>query len=333
MPERRSTRQIRRRGRGNDASGALEGPPSSRSTLVRFAVVEIREFERVVGDNPSCSSGVPVSIGWNHGKTFTMNLEDFEKARPPRRSQMDLVLTRGERHRLLVEWGASGQDVIESIRMIIRVKNQRRQTVNNLGSYDRVEEVIENVMRGARKVICQSSSNTAALKLQEKSERAATMQQMQNLGQATSFTANETLTATSGNPSNGNRNKGQSQAKQQRGVDPKPPCEEVSVMENNFETCSNSDIDNKTPRTSSHDELPEEYPVGEKQGGGREPNNIASHPPDSTTMPSSDLYDDVDDMSNPQSHDHHQPTPTRREPAAAKLRTSIEPVVGGSVDI
>lgn len=102
-----------------------------------------------------------------------MMLEDFESARPARRAQLDLVLTRGERHRLLVEWGASGQDVIEAIRMIIRVKNQRRQTVNNLGSYDRIEEVFERFMRGAKRVVFRSNANQTVRRLKEASERAA----------------------------------------------------------------------------------------------------------------------------------------------------------------
>jgi len=100
-----------------------------------------------------------------------MNLEDFEAARPPRREQMDLVLSRGERHRLLVEWGASGQDVIEAIRMIIRVKNQRRQTVNNLGSYDRIEWAFEKLKRGLMSAV--NPGRQTARQLQDQSERAA----------------------------------------------------------------------------------------------------------------------------------------------------------------
>ena len=176
-----------------------------------------------------------------------MNLEEFEKARPPRRAQMDLVLTRGERHRLLVEWGASGQDVIEAIRMIIRVKNQRRQTVNNLGSYDRIEEVFENLVRSARRVICQSSSGSAAKKLQEDSVRAASMKKMQASGQATSFTANETLTASTV-PKRGQNNRAGNLK------DVHPPCQEVSVHKD-FETCSNSDAGEEVP---SREVIPEE---------------------------------------------------------------------------
>ena len=36
-------------------------PKSQRTPKVQFKHVQVREFERVIGDNPSCSSGAPVS--------------------------------------------------------------------------------------------------------------------------------------------------------------------------------------------------------------------------------------------------------------------------------
>lgn len=49
-------------GNEGDSSEVIDGSPgeSNSSSSVKFSVVEIREFERVVGDNPSCSSGVPI---------------------------------------------------------------------------------------------------------------------------------------------------------------------------------------------------------------------------------------------------------------------------------
>lgn len=300
-----------RRKRGHDPA-LNDAPGSSRSQRVKFTMVEIREFERVVGDNPSCSSGVPVSIGWGHGKTFKMKLEDFESARPPRRAQMDLVLTRGERHRLLVEWGASGQDVIEAIRMIIRVKNQRRQTVNNLGSYDRIEWAFEKFTRGIRSAICSGQSN--ARQLQDQSERAAAankgyIQRAQS--HSTSIASSETVQqesavkipdkfASAG--SNGVEAGGHSENLRNES----PLFREVKLM--NQEQIGNSSEENDEPsrKPLSPEFPPEEFPTGENnntvQVNIRDLHEVISKHESGNR--GAETYDDVDDMSNPQSHDH-----------------------------
>lgn len=183
------------------------------------------------------------SIGWNHGKTYAMMLEDFESARPARRAQLDLVLTRGERHRLLVEWGASGQDVIEAIRMIIRVKNQRRRTVNNLGIYDRIEELWEILLRNAKRVICRSSSNLAAHNFQEASERTTAVSgKKSQLVKASSSIMSEAVTIDAraserpeDSPPNSKRDSSTITSQHSHS---EPPCSEANVVKNHSETCS-----------------------------------------------------------------------------------------------
>lgn len=249
-----------------------------------------------------------------------MDLDSFERARPPRRSQMDLVLTRGERHRLLVEWGASGQDVIEAIRMIIRVKNQRRQTVNNLGSYDRIEEVFENLARRMRRVVCQSSSNTAALKLKQESERVASMKSRQpkqqnasSSGEAASDTATETATATSF-PAN---RKGQTT--KAGGRDSMPPCTEVSVTKSDSYHSINSDAEDLAP---SEVKMPPRLETAKAAAGANQHIEAKLEDHDDTYRYETD--NDLDNISNPQSHDHREPTSIAPLPIRAFV---------GSIDI
>jgi len=257
-----------------------------------------------------------------------MNLEDFERARPPRRDQLDLVLTRGERHRLLVEWGASGQEVIESIRTIIRVKNQRRQTVNNLGSYDRIEEVIENVMRGAKRVICQSSSNIAIRQLQEDIDRAATVKKMQK---ATSEVTAATVTeCTQGNsvsrksplarrnhsplaPPSSIAEGGQTGTSSSR--ESQLPSE-VSML-NHSESGSNSDMgDPAAPETTKSQPREVAKPVLHVELDDID--NVVSREVNDSHHGGKYSDDDaIDDMSNPQSDGHRKNVrhaPIQREP-------------------
>jgi hypothetical protein len=92
-------------------------------------------------------------IGWAHSKDRTMRFDEYESLRPPRRDALDLVLTRQDREELLLEWGATFNQIIEAIRSNIKIKNQRRRTVQNLGTYDRWEEAMESASRRIKRTV------------------------------------------------------------------------------------------------------------------------------------------------------------------------------------
>jgi len=118
----------------------------NRDTKVKFGNVHIRIYERVLGDNP-CSAGPPVSIGWKYNIKNSMSLSEFEKKRlKARKTSQDLVLSRERREAILMRVGYSRAELAERIRKNVKVKNQRRQTVNNL-SVAKAEEVAEIVKR------------------------------------------------------------------------------------------------------------------------------------------------------------------------------------------
>lgn len=100
-----------------------------------------------------------------------MKLDDFEVARPHRRSQPELVLTRQDREELLVEWGVTFHEIIDSIRANVRAKNQRRRTVNSIGTYDRWEEAMETASRKLKRtLLLQKPLRQRAQDLQEQTE-------------------------------------------------------------------------------------------------------------------------------------------------------------------
>jgi hypothetical protein len=92
-------------------------------------------------------------LGWAHTKERKMEFDAYERVRPRRRESVDLVLTRQDREELLLEWGATFQQIIEAIRSNIKIKNQRRRTVNNLGTYDRWEEAMESASRRIKRTV------------------------------------------------------------------------------------------------------------------------------------------------------------------------------------
>jgi hypothetical protein len=140
---------------------------SSSSSKVVFESVHIRFYERVVGDNPSCSAGAPISLGWNYGQEKTVPLDAFEEKRgTSRRHDMDLVLDRRDRKVLLMqEWEVPYNEFVDSIRQVMKIKRQRRTTVNNIGSYDKVEEVLESLGRKLKRTVLLGYRNDKAYEM------------------------------------------------------------------------------------------------------------------------------------------------------------------------
>jgi len=127
---------------------------NKRARSVSFDKVEIRCYDRTIGDHPSCSSGPSVSIGWTYDATNcpVYEVDDYEIQRPERKKEYELILSRQEREELLKNLGFNRFEIAESVRGIIKVKNNRRQTINNLGA-ERFEETLERARRKIKKIL------------------------------------------------------------------------------------------------------------------------------------------------------------------------------------
>jgi len=126
---------------------------SSKSKKVRFDVVEIRQYERIASDNPCCSSGPPIGIGWNHGETHRADVNDYEHSRSDRNSNFVIVLSRSEREELLLEWDVDSRNIASSVRAALKTKFQRKQTVINARKYSKIEEAIEITSKRLKKAL------------------------------------------------------------------------------------------------------------------------------------------------------------------------------------
>ena len=71
---------------------------------VEFAFLEVREFPMILGDNPSCVEGPPVTIDWGFDPDthFILDVATFERMRGRRRNTCDLVVPKHVRERWYV---------------------------------------------------------------------------------------------------------------------------------------------------------------------------------------------------------------------------------------
>jgi hypothetical protein len=113
-------------------------PSSSSTKTVRFdCSLTITEFPMILGDNPACSAGAPVQIGWNAICSTSRNLELFEHLRKDeRRSRNKLVLSVQRRTGILLHAGY-GIDQIASATMQVELTQQLRAKTLSKHGWDR----------------------------------------------------------------------------------------------------------------------------------------------------------------------------------------------------
>ena len=113
-----------------------------RANSVKFDKIQVREYERVLGDNPAVSAGPPVSLGWKYTPERELDVEFFETERPPRRTRKELSLPARFREDMLVkQWGHTLNELkLASIESEI-VKGQRKESANYHSMY--MEEAME----------------------------------------------------------------------------------------------------------------------------------------------------------------------------------------------
>ena len=119
--------------------------------------LEIREYGRTVGDNPSVSGGPPLTLSWQYRIAFEGDVDDYEDERPARRVGKEMAVPRYIREIMLCEeWGCTNRDIANAVREILAIKHQRRTTLNRLEmpGAAMMEEKIELIIKGMRKGYC-----------------------------------------------------------------------------------------------------------------------------------------------------------------------------------
>lgn len=167
--------------------GESEISEARKDIHIQFRNIEIREYARTIGDNPSCSSGPPISISWEYLPAKVLPLEVYEGGRPPRRSNIEMILPRDLRQRMLrKDWDVTQSQIAAAVRTNIKVKNQRRTTVQNLGKSTKVEEAMESASKGLVSGLFGRSTDKQVKKLEEQAKKAELARKQQQLEESMS---------------------------------------------------------------------------------------------------------------------------------------------------
>lgn len=146
------------------------------SYTVNFSTVHVRYYERILGDNPSCTNGPPLGIGWNFIEKGKKKVDDWEMERGRLRSTSELVLNRRQREKIIESLGYKEKDIAAAVRELNKARYQRRQTVNNLGA-QKMEEAVENAKRKMKKLLFMERKHQSLSLASQSATSVATLQQ------------------------------------------------------------------------------------------------------------------------------------------------------------
>lgn len=123
------------------ASNSLDLSRGSSKKMIRsvsFCSVDVREYDRTIGDNPSCRSGPPLSLDWSYSKKYEepKALEQYELERQDRaRSLRELHVTKYRRRNLLsFNWGHSEEEMKSARKETRKLQRQRSMTQTHFPS-------------------------------------------------------------------------------------------------------------------------------------------------------------------------------------------------------
>lgn len=110
---------------------------------VSFGTLTIREHPFELGDNPCCSCGAPLTIGWKPIRSEVRNLDLYEYTRNDRRyGKRQLILPVRKRAQILLNAGYSIDEIANATMEVDTVKKMRADSLKTQG-WDRTMMILE----------------------------------------------------------------------------------------------------------------------------------------------------------------------------------------------
>jgi hypothetical protein len=136
---------------------------SSKGKAVRFSIVDVRDYSLCLGDNPSVSRGVPISLDWHYDDIRSFELDSYELDRSDsRRGSEELKLPSLQRIQLLKRLGYSRGEINEQTKEVQLAKQKRFLTRRSVEREDRVKALVRSMFKFFRNILPISSTQKSA---------------------------------------------------------------------------------------------------------------------------------------------------------------------------
>lgn len=133
-----------------ESSDSLSSQSSQKS--VSFGLVEIREFNRIVGDHPDTRVGPPLSLGWEFNQASPMPLDEYEAQRPPMKKnlRMSSITRKNVLHNV---FGIPEEEIRAAEKEVQKIAKRREVTSKQGKLSERTEEVVQAARRKFRRTL------------------------------------------------------------------------------------------------------------------------------------------------------------------------------------
>lgn len=116
------------------------------NSKVSFGQVCVRKYQRIICDNPAVTAGPSIGVGWKYKVQVPVSVDAYETSRGERKQHNALMLDRVTREKMARRMGYTERQIADMTRAVNKTKNQRRQTLNNLG-VEKMELAVETAKR------------------------------------------------------------------------------------------------------------------------------------------------------------------------------------------
>ena len=120
---------------------------------VKFGTIKIRKHSVTLGDNPSCRSGPPVTLGWDFIEDSSIALSEYEDKRAPRRKSHQIYMHKNQRKHLLENSAGFTPDEIERTTKEIKKIQRQRNVTKALLPFMKVEEGASSATRKVKRIV------------------------------------------------------------------------------------------------------------------------------------------------------------------------------------
>jgi hypothetical protein len=144
---------------------------SNSKKAVSFGLIHVREYDCVVGDNPTVRDGPPISIGWEFVQKQGVPMDDYEMIKQKRQRTSDFRMGSYTRKRLLRhEFGVSLEDIRAAERIARTIQIQRCQTAQQGKAGAAIEYAMESARRKMHRIFSNKSRLEGILPIPQKVE-------------------------------------------------------------------------------------------------------------------------------------------------------------------